>query len=140
MEAARLAAQRTPCNFPPLHLVAPLQRYCSAMSPILRLISSSVLLLHTYTAAQEFGKCRFSNGTLLPNTQQYGQYAPCAETGSLSAVCCALIRDNEPGGNLSMGATQDECLPNGICQNSWTQSEDGLKVTAWVCMTGRISV
>lgn len=85
------------------------------------------------TAAQEFGRCRFNNGTLLPDTTQYRQYAPCAETGSLSAICCALIRDNEPGGNMSMGATRDECLQNGICQNRWIQSEDGLEVTAWVC-------
>lgn len=113
------------------------KRHRSAMSPVLRLIASFLLLLHACAAAQEFGKCRFSNGTLLPNTRQYGQYAPCAETGSLSAVCCALIRDNEPGGNLSMGATRDECLPNGICQNRWTQSEDGLEVTAWVCMADR---
>lgn len=96
-------------------------------------VAISVVLLSALAAAQEFSRCRFDNGTLLPNNKQYGQYAPCAETGSLAAVCCALIRDNEPGGNLSMGATRDECLPNGICQNRWTQSKDGLLVTAYVC-------
>lgn len=96
-----------------------------------RFLTALVLLLSALTSAQEFGRCRFDNGTLLPNTKQYGQYAPCAEADSLAAVCCALIRDNKPGGNLSMGATRDECLPNGICQNRWTQSEDGLPVTAY---------
>lgn len=119
---------------------SPRDQFYSAMLHFHRYAAPFLLFLRALAVAQESGGCRFSNGTLLPGTQEFSQYAPCAETGNLATVCCALIRGNEPGGNLSMGATRDECLPNGICQNRWTQSKDGLPVTAWVGLVRRFCV
>jgi hypothetical protein len=75
--------------------------------------------------AQSTDACRFKNGTALPSEGFYDWYQPCPG----SSVCCALNRDNAPGGNVSLGLTRDECLPNGLCQNRAT----GRKVaTQWV--------
>ena len=75
--------------------------------------------------AQSTDACRFKNGTTLPSEGFYDWYQPCPG----SSVCCALNRDNAPGGNVSLGLTRDECLPNGLCQNRAT----GRKVaTQWV--------
>ncbi|KAF1952553.1 hypothetical protein CC80DRAFT_495333 [Byssothecium circinans] len=54
----------------------------------------------------------------LPNgTARYWQ--PCSSDTSdpLSNVCCALDRTIPAGGNGSLGLTNDECLPNGVCMN-----------------------
>jgi hypothetical protein len=86
----------------------------------------SILLaaLSAGTLAQSADACRFKNGTALPSEGFYNCYQPCPG----SSVCCALNRDNTPGGNVSLGLTRDECLPNGLCQNRAT----GRKVaTQW---------
>lgn len=79
------------------------------------------------------GKCRFGNGTLLPDVPEWNIYQPCPSTDGPTTICCALNRDNEPYGNISLGFTRDECLPNGLCQNRITEN-DGKPVTTWVLL------
>ncbi|KAJ4332769.1 hypothetical protein N0V87_008127 [Didymella glomerata] len=76
------------------------------------------------------GKCRFPNGTLLPDDPAWNIYQPClAENGPVT-TCCALARSNPPYGNISLEYTQDECLPNGVCMNRITSNE-GERLTTW---------
>ncbi|KAH6633046.1 hypothetical protein C7974DRAFT_163792 [Boeremia exigua] len=88
----------------------------------------SIGSLVTLVAAQ--GKCRFGNGTLLPDVPEWNIYQPCAASDGPTTICCATNRDNEPWGNVSLGFTRDECLPNGVCQNRLTTNE-GQPVTTW---------
>ncbi|KAF3050126.1 hypothetical protein E8E11_008274 [Didymella keratinophila] len=88
----------------------------------------SIASLVVLAAAQ--GKCRFPNGTLLPDDPAWNIYQPClAENGPVT-TCCALARSNPPYGNISLGYTQDECLPNGVCMNRITSNE-GERITTW---------
>lgn len=45
-------------------------------------------------------------------------YQPCSFSNDGVSMCCALSRDNPPGGNSSDGLTRDTCLQNGLCMNS----------------------
>ncbi|KAF3044312.1 hypothetical protein E8E12_007193 [Didymella heteroderae] len=93
--------------------------------------------LHCYLSIAPFialaaaqGKCRFPNGTFLPDDPAWNIYQPClAENGPVT-TCCALARSNPPYGNISLGYTQDECLPNGLCMNRITSNE-GERITTW---------
>lgn len=89
----------------------------------------SIAAFIALAAAQ--GKCRFPNGTFLPDDPAWNIYQPClAENGPVT-TCCALARSNPPYGNISLGYTQDECLPNGVCMNRITSNE-GERITTWV--------
>src|SRR5690242_11383979 len=89
----------------------------------------SIAPLIASTAAQ--GQCRFGNGTLLPDVPEWNIYQPCPSADGPSTICCAINRDQPPWGNISLGYTRDECLPNGLCQNRITTNE-GQPVTTWV--------
>lgn len=107
------------------------QLFCfRALSTTMRLHRYlSIAPLIAFAAAQ--GKCRFPNGTLLPDDPAWNIYQPClAENGPIT-TCCALARSNPPYGNISLGYTQDECLPNGLCMNRITSTE-GERITTWV--------
>ncbi|KAJ4983949.1 hypothetical protein SVAN01_10570 [Stagonosporopsis vannaccii] len=88
----------------------------------------SVGPLIALAAAQ--GQCRFGNGTLLPDVPEWNIYQPCPSADGPPTICCATNRDNPPWGNISLGYTRDECLPNGLCQNRITTNE-GQPVTTW---------
>ena len=92
-----------------------------------RLLSITTFI--NLVAAQ--GKCRFGNGTLLPDVPEWNIYQPCPGADGPTTICCAIGRTNPPWGNISLGFTQDECLPNGLCQNRLTTSE-GERLTTWV--------
>lgn len=89
----------------------------------------TITALPALTSAQ--GKCRFGNGTLLPDIAEWNIYQPCPGTDGSTTICCAIGRSNPPWGNISQGYTQDDCLPNGLCQNRLTET-DGSKKTTWV--------
>ncbi|KAF2273604.1 uncharacterized protein EI97DRAFT_155028 [Westerdykella ornata] len=65
--------------------------------------------------------CYFPNGTAFNNPD----HRKCPN----SAVCCALGRSNPPGGDVSNGPANDECLPNGLCENNVMQ--DGQPIRTW---------
>ena len=81
------------------------------------------------TLAKATSQCLFKNGTTLPTGGVSDWYQPCPGT----AIYCALNRDNPPGGNGTLGFTQDECLPNGLCQNRAITRHGWLK-TEWVSL------
>ncbi|KAF1954979.1 hypothetical protein CC80DRAFT_594624 [Byssothecium circinans] len=92
-----------------------------------RVQGSSLLFILTYlasiTAAED---CYFANGTVVPPRFHV---LPC-DNAPVKTICCALDRENPPGGLLINGNnTRDECLPNGICQNRAVR--DGEKITAY---------
>lgn len=103
--------------------------------------SAPVLLLFLITTLSPFGACDcyFPNGTLATTVNARTNQGPCAESGNLKTICCALNRDNGPGGNrtnpdgsFSMNETQDECLPNGVCRNRFRVGPgDGEEVTSY---------
>ncbi|KAF2644648.1 hypothetical protein P280DRAFT_465942 [Massarina eburnea CBS 473.64] len=71
--------------------------------------------------------CFFANGTVLPTTQAFfSTIQPCVDD-PVKTICCNLGRDNEPGGDYVNGYTNDECLPNGLCQNRLVKN--GTKTT-----------
>ncbi|KAF2633885.1 hypothetical protein BU25DRAFT_486881 [Macroventuria anomochaeta] len=39
-------------------------------------------------------------------------------------MCCAIDRPNPSGGYSADGLAADKCLPNGLCQQSWTPDEN----------------
>ena len=114
MYCRRLVSQHShPDDFPRIFLTPLIQMFRCI---IFAALSAGIL-------AQSTGACRFKNGTALPSEGFYDWYQPCPG----SSVCCALNRDDAPGGNVSLGLTRDECLPNGLCQNSdWTQGCDSM--------------
>lgn len=73
--------------------------------------------------------CFLPNGTANPSTGA----APCSSDPSdpLSAVCCNTQWSNPPGGDLKFGQPQDECLPNGLCQNRGMSTKEGQEMPPW---------
>lgn len=59
--------------------------------------------------------CYMPNGTQIPTEKDHigKQWEACPN----SPTCCVLNRSNPAGGDLAMGLTKDECLPNGLCEN-----------------------
>lgn len=86
------------------------------------------LLLHfsTLILGQVFGDapCYYANGTMM----RPSEVRQCS-TG-VSTICCTINRPNPPGNETTeAGWTQDECLPNGLCQNR--AMSHGKRKTAW---------
>ncbi|KAH7380211.1 hypothetical protein DE146DRAFT_288033 [Phaeosphaeria sp. MPI-PUGE-AT-0046c] len=73
--------------------------------------------------------CFLPNGTANPSLGA----APCSSDPSnpLSAVCCNTKWSNPPGGDLKFGQPQDECLPNGLCQNRGMSTKQGDEMPPW---------
>ncbi|KAJ8115058.1 hypothetical protein OPT61_g3204 [Boeremia exigua] len=90
----------------------------------------SIASLTTLAMAQ--GKCRFGNGTLLPDVPEWNIYQPCAGADGPTTICCATARDNPPWGNISLGFTQDECLPNGLTARI-TPCDGTATSSRWCC-------
>ena len=63
----------------------------------------------------------------------YPAYQPCSDDPSepLSNICCQLNLPNLPGGNRSDGPVQQECLPNGLCQERSIDGETGMGHISW---------
>ncbi|KAF2451078.1 hypothetical protein P171DRAFT_516804 [Karstenula rhodostoma CBS 690.94] len=80
----------------------------------MRLLSSLTLCSSLAPAVLAYGSstCYYANGTEITNTE----FRQCSD--GVTTICCALGRENTPGNETNeMGWTQDECLPNGLCQN-----------------------
>ncbi|OSS50962.1 hypothetical protein B5807_04620 [Epicoccum nigrum] len=93
-------------------------------------LSRYTSLAASVALVQAQGSCRFGNGTLLPDTSEWNIYQPCPGDDGPGTICCALNRSQPPWGNFSLGATRDDCLPNGLCQNRITTNE-GARVTTF---------
>lgn len=52
-----------------------------------------------------------------PNGTSSDEVQPCPENIGVK-TCCALGHGNPPGSDKSKGPTNDECLPNGLCENN----------------------
>ncbi|KAK7184473.1 uncharacterized protein CC84DRAFT_1217372 [Paraphaeosphaeria sporulosa] len=92
----------------------------------MRVFPSLVLCSCLATAVLAFGSssCYYANGTEISNTE----IKQCSD--GVTTVCCALNRENTPGNETNeMGWTQDECVPNGLCQNRYMT--DGVPQTTW---------
>jgi hypothetical protein len=66
--------------------------------------------------------CYMPNGTAYLDPA----YQPCLEA---ETICCATGRTNPSGGDRNNGPTADTCLPNGVCENRW--SENGVEYTGY---------
>ncbi|KAF2994170.1 hypothetical protein E8E13_001256 [Curvularia kusanoi] len=89
---------------------------------------SAVAVSITLVQAAQSG-CRFRNGTLLPDTGDWPKYQPCPGDDGLGTVCCATYGLLPAWSN---GLTQDGCLPNGLCQNRRTTSNNERETTYWI--------
>jgi hypothetical protein len=92
----------------------------------MRILYSSALHFSLTTVALAFGSlpCYSPNGEELsrPDIKQ------CAD--GVSTMCCALNRANPPGSEINeFGFTQDECVPNGVCQSRLISN--GVQYTTW---------
>ncbi|KAF1976649.1 hypothetical protein BU23DRAFT_31531 [Bimuria novae-zelandiae CBS 107.79] len=69
--------------------------------------------------------CYYANGTQTRSEE----VRQCSN--GVSTICCTLNRENKPGSELNEtgGWTQDECLPNGLCQNR--HMYNGVSKTNW---------
>jgi hypothetical protein len=61
---------------------------------------------------------------------QKEEVVPCALDG-VTSICCYTNRTREAGMSHEGGATADECLPNGICQNRFTY-QGKAEATYWI--------
>lgn len=71
------------------------------------------------TAVAQDSPCHYANGSAL---REPTDQAPCNLDG-VRTICCATNRTNPSGGSLEDGATQDKCLPNGLCRNDFYDPE-----------------
>ncbi|KAF2833468.1 hypothetical protein CC86DRAFT_311307 [Ophiobolus disseminans] len=85
------------------------------------LFGSCVVFFAQQIHAQS-GTCYLANGNPLPKDPTwYDMFRPCTFNGP-STTCCALNRSVPPGGDPAKGNVQDECLPNGLCQNRYMKN------------------
>jgi hypothetical protein len=95
----------------------------------MRVLSSLALGSSISTSVLAFGSspCYIPNGTDL-NSLGNSEIKQCSS--GVSTMCCSLNRINPPGNESSeMGWTQDECLPNGLCQNRYLSH--GVPYASW---------
>ncbi|OKL58595.1 hypothetical protein UA08_06286 [Talaromyces atroroseus] len=64
--------------------------------------------------------CYYPNGY----SESSAEYQPCYNDTGRTSMCCGFNRTNPSGGSRSDGATADICLPNGLCENDWTTTDD----------------
>ena len=69
------------------------------------------------TALAQSTPCYYANGTALKGRYEF---VPCSN--SVKTICCALNRQNSPGGDIANGQSQDVCLSNGLCENRWVNA------------------
>lgn len=71
--------------------------------------------------------CYNPDGTITKMTDMIS--CPRSDTFQLDTLCCGLGRENPYGGEKSIGATRDDCLPNGLCENAWV--DKGVPKRSW---------
>jgi hypothetical protein len=101
-----------------------------AMHLLTSALSASFIIRSTYAQA---ATCYFANGTALPNTPDYASYQPCA-SGPVT-TCCGTNRALPAGAIRNEGFTSDECLPNGLCQNRYSTTDDKTEKISYVTST-----
>ncbi|KAF1994969.1 hypothetical protein P154DRAFT_612408 [Amniculicola lignicola CBS 123094] len=84
----------------------------------------TLLTICTTLLTTTHGMCYAPNGTAQVNDEGA---KPCSSdpTNPLHTICCHTNWKNPPGADLKYGSTQDECLPNGLCQNRGFSTEEG---------------
>ncbi|KAF1849211.1 uncharacterized protein K460DRAFT_415619 [Cucurbitaria berberidis CBS 394.84] len=91
--------------------------------------SLSIILLIATLVEVSVSSCFLPNGTALDD--RWAQSCSPDPRNPLHTVCCHTKWENPPGGDIILGPTADECLPNGLCQNRGWSSVEGDKKPPW---------
>jgi len=99
--------------------------------PLLPFVRPSSVVLSLALVQLAFSAFYLPNGTDVSPIQQFAERCSFDPSNPLYNTVCHLKWKNPPGNDTRYSPTQDECMPNGLCQNRGYSSKPGDEHPPW---------